>query len=920
MNQRIKFGVPAIWPVLALALVHGCGGDGTKCGDGTVAVDGTCVPDIGQCGPGTVSQGGTCVPACPQGQFWDGAACADVPACADGTVFDAVSGTCVPACGEDQYWDGNGCSDVPACGEGTSFDPDTGGCVPDAGACAPGTSLVDGECVATLACGEESHPEDGQCVPDQPPVPDVFESEDDTRQTPFDLPAAGESILLGGALDAPRDKNDDGYPDPDWDAFAFEAQANTWLRIRAVSEDATLPAFTVDYQELAEDGGLVWRRVALAPDSRDCQREVFLPYAGDYVLWVSDYNHVAAFIFQYSTVPVGGDDFTYQVSVENLGVPQPQAVALPHTDTGNVADGSLGFYAVSGPGARDFLELTARPVRPEGLDESDVYPALLLLGADGTLLGSYTSYATWESAALLHAVQSGQTVTVVRDFFTTVGPRPLVTFAARALTPTDCDVTNCSTVTVTDEQSLLLSWDLAAGDFFVAGSYFGPEDATMIHQRLLDDTLVPLSDQQMVYPGQHGAVWAYADRSMDIHLWMRWGDAEPAGELDTEVRVHPTGEVTPGNSYTGLPILEMPPGTLYPAGIQHFAGQGDQVVFFSSLTTQGGGWSNPIDMIMSPMLETMGPVIDVNAWNFPEGHVTPTFTYVKDDGHKLHYVYDGMGDPSGGTYGVTMEAYAPIALGRVDVDAPAERTLESPSGLKFYTFEAGRNQYVEITVDGVLASDILPEIWVMNFGEAIWDWIYYRWAADPDAPGMGLVVAETAPAQFEPFTAGYVSPYDGMSLLLIMDASGEAGPLDLYNLTLNVPPPPSNDLCADAEPVALSGGTAHIEGSNLTATDQVSELACTGGQSPGPEVFYSLALAGGDTVEIVMDSDEIGAALYLFTSCADIEGSCVAGSDSGTPERIEFQVPAGAGGTYIIGADANTRGGSFTLDVTVTSR
>jgi hypothetical protein len=266
---------------------------------------------------------------------------------------------------------------------------------------------------------------------------------------------------------------------------------------------------------------------------------------------------------------------------------------------------------------------------------------------------------------------------------------------------------------------------------------------------------------------------------------------------------------------------------------------------------------------------------------------------------------------------VRLDAYDTKPLGRPVVGTPVRREWQSPAAANFYTFEAGPNQYVEITVEPVMLSDIQPRIWVMNFGQAVWDWIYYIWQASTSSPQLGLVVAEVAPGQYANFTAGYISPYDGMSLVLVTDESGQAGPADLFNVQIAVPPPPANDLCTAAEEIQLSGGQAALDGTHLTANSEVEAASCTTYLSAGPDVFYRLTLAAGDTLTVTADSEESLLAIYLFRDCADIDGSCVAGADGGNPAELQHTVPAGAAGAYLLGVDAYRGGGAFHLTLTV---
>jgi hypothetical protein len=157
-----------------------------------------------------------------------------------------------------------------------------------------------------------------------------------------------------------------------------------------------------------------------------------------------------------------------------------------------------------------------------------------------------------------------------------------------------------------------------------------------------------------------------------------------------------------------------------------------------------------------------------------------------------------------------------------------------------------------------------------------------------------------------------------LSLILIQDATGSPGIMDLFDIDVSVPAAPANDSCANAEAVTLSGGSASISGDSRTATDSVTEGVCDGNIfDSGPEVFYSLTLNAGDTVEITLDGTDFNEALYLFTDCADVVGSTVAFSNEASPEVIEYEVPAGAGGTHYIGVDACGQGGDFTLDIVV---
>ncbi|MFW5740728.1 MAG: hypothetical protein ACOC1F_10235 [Myxococcota bacterium] len=381
MNTRAR--TSSYLPLLAalsLALVH-CGGDDLACGPGSKLVGDRCVAEVLDCGAGTKLVDGRCEPLCDPGQAWNGSECVDDTACAPGT--ERIDGGCVPACPDGEFWDGNACAVLPSCGDGTTFDEDAGACVPNDSLCAEGTHFDGGVCVPdTESCGPGTHLDGGTCVPDQLPDPDVPESADPTGEASFDLPDAGNSITLGGTVDTPEDRDGDGYVDPDYDYFTFSATAGTWLRIQATSEGAAHPAFVIVSDASDAGGAPLYVRYALNPGAIDVQREVYLPFDGDYRLIVSDYSHVSAELFGWLGLPVGGDDFTYHVGVDNLGEPSPSTVsAVPASESGSTADGALSFVELSGLQQHD-VRVIHNLGMPSGKMHSDVFAALLLFGPD----------------------------------------------------------------------------------------------------------------------------------------------------------------------------------------------------------------------------------------------------------------------------------------------------------------------------------------------------------------------------------------------------------------------------------------------------------------------------------------------------------------------------------------------------------
>ncbi len=890
----------------------GCGGEeGKDCGAGTVKVGGECVPLILDCAPGTRPEGFECVPVCPSGEVWDGNQCVLAAECAPGTKQQGDQ--CVPACGTDQYWDGTDCADVPECDTGTTFNPQTGRCEVDESVCGPGTRL-----------------ENGVCVPEGNPVADVYETGDPDELAPFDLPAAGGSTSLGGVIDTPEDINGDGYEDANWDGFEFEASAGTWVRITATSSGAALPAFLLGSTSRDLE---TYIRYAVNPNGLDTVREFYLPYDDTYVIWVSDYNHVMAYVFGYSPIPVGGDDFTYYVTVENLGTPTPMDIStLPQTDSGDLSDGRLHFYSLSGLVSGDIVTAAHAGV-PVPDVPSDVYKALMVFDSSGSLVVDQWVGRTDETADVLYRAQSSNDVLVVLDYLLLVGANRDYLFSAKTMQADNCTTGNCATGDIPAGTTELLGWDLNAGELLTVGVYLpvpgGNDDYLVLRVSFLDGEMNPLAEDHYMDFMYNGYARTYAPVDQRVYLWLREVYVLEVPEYTTEELLYATPELQVGSDYPGLTVQEFPPYTFYPAGVDHIVGEAGKLVVMNAFTPNGT-WDTPREQIFTPALDSapdldgdrapdpIGPALDVGSLWFPDSPITPVFFYARTSEHYLHYVDDMYGAVPGNTYDVGVRTVEPTSLGAPTVAQSVGLDNQYLAGWDFFSFTAHKNQWIDISVYQHAASDIQAEVWVFNFGAVIWDWIYYLWLPDPGAERLGVITIETAAAAGDDITVGYNSPYDGMSLILIQDASGQANFFDRFDIDVSVPAAPANDTCASAEAVTLTGGSASISGDSRSATDTVTEGVCDGYIfDSGPEVFYSLTLNAGDTIDVTLDGLDFNEALYLFTDCADVVGSTVAFSNEASPEVINYEVPAGAGGTHYVGVDACGQGGSFTLDITV---
>ena len=125
-----------------------------------------------------------------------------------------------------------------------------------------------------------------------------------------------------------------------------------------------------------------------------------------------------------------------------------------------------------------------------------------------------------------------------------------------------------------------------------------------------------------------------------------------------------------------------------------------------------------------------------------------------------------------------------------------------------------------------------------------------------------------------------------------------------------------NDNCAGPIDLATAGPvTARIDEYNPDFNPGFS--SCVGRSSSGPDAIYQITPPAGQValVEVTADFD---VAMYAFTDCSDVFGSCVDGSDtSGSMfESVEF---VGDGTTtYFIGVDGQfSASGMFTISATL---
>ncbi len=136
-----------------------------------------------------------------------------------------------------------------------------------------------------------------------------------------------------------------------------------------------------------------------------------------------------------------------------------------------------------------------------------------------------------------------------------------------------------------------------------------------------------------------------------------------------------------------------------------------------------------------------------------------------------------------------------------------------------------------------------------------------------------------------------------------------------YSLDIETVAPVSNDTCATALDVATNG--EEVTPGDATAkrftgwTAGVNDVALASKNAPtmciatpvvngtpepitesGPDVFYSVVVPAGNRVAARLDS-EFNGALYISTDCADVPGTCVAGSDADVATESASYVNSG---------------------------
>jgi hypothetical protein len=754
------------------------------------------LPEVG-CAPGTVldETSGECLSACIQEEYWDGQACQPFPEpnCASGTQLNQASGKCELICTLEQYWDGTECQQLPdpECGAGTVFNPETGKCDLTAEACAPGTVLQDGQCVPEITeCSPGSHQENGECVLDVLPQADVVESSEPEQVAAFDLPTSGQVILLGGVVDTPFDQDGDGYDDFDIDRFSFVGQAGTYLKISAMSDGLTMPAFLLRSEQKDDEGYSVYVRYALCIDKLNCAREIYLPRTDNYTILVSDFHNLGPAVFGNMFPPVGGDDFDYVVAVENLGEPQITEIdSLPLDDAGDFTEG-LKFFRINNAQLQDVYSVISCG-DPSLLEASDAVSALLVFDTEGNLHSEAESEYLGSEAIVSFSIQQVSSYLIVQDYVGVFGNRSPYTLDIVQETVIDCTDgldPECGPGSLAAGESKVLLYNLLKGDLLVfRGSVPGTAQENF-GIRMLDQGFNTLSD------GSAGYDWLRWDKHYSvqdgwIYLWFfGWfGGAVP--EYDFESIIAPTPLLEAGVPASNLSVVDMPEDTLPDSGVDHFIAEAGKMAVFVDFMTHNPirDWITPLEEVYSfndagNYWTVMGPALDISQEGSPA--ITPTLAYVSISGSYLHVVSDPDIDSDilGVTYDTTLQLQDVVSLGTPASGIPVgavDQSLALSTGLAIFSFTGQVDQSVNVSLTPLDAGTLQAEVMLLSFG---WMSLYddmWRWS--DSGQRLGLKDSLTADGPGSVVELQTMSPISGLNIIVVRDvtANQDAGFFDL---------------------------------------------------------------------------------------------------------------------------------------------
>ena len=262
---------------------------------------------------------------------------------------------------------------TPTCTDGTRLNTSMNACELDPSACQSGTVLINGRCVDPangLTVDVEEGPEpNGLAGYDY--VGDVM-LEANTAGT-IALKPAGTSFVIHGCIAPANGK-------PDYDAYTLTVSAPTLIDVTVDGVGGLTPGFFVDLDlwTTARYFYENYRRSAVTVTNDTSQRELFLPVAGTYTLFVAD---TRSMLWNSPFGDPNGSTCYYASVAQRTATPTP-------LDLGGVAtgtfDGKVKLYTV--PHSDQLIHINATTDTPRTLSPKsriDRAPRAMLLGRTG---------------------------------------------------------------------------------------------------------------------------------------------------------------------------------------------------------------------------------------------------------------------------------------------------------------------------------------------------------------------------------------------------------------------------------------------------------------------------------------------------------------------------------------------------------
>lgn len=264
-------------------------------------------------------------------------------------------------------------SGTPTCTDGTRLNPTTNACELDPNACQSGTVLVNGQCI---------DPTNGLTIDlEEGPEPNGLAGYDYVQDVMLEANVAGaialkpigSSVVIHGCI-SPVDGK------PDYDAYTLTVSAPTLIDVTVDGVGGLTPGFFVDLDLWPAVGEFYdnYRRSAATLANDTSQRELFLPIAGTYKLFIADTRSMLW------NSPFGNPDRStcYYASVAQR-TPAPTPLDLGAGATGTF-DGKVKLYTV--PYSDQFIHITTTANTPDTLSpksRGDRAPRMMLLGRKG---------------------------------------------------------------------------------------------------------------------------------------------------------------------------------------------------------------------------------------------------------------------------------------------------------------------------------------------------------------------------------------------------------------------------------------------------------------------------------------------------------------------------------------------------------